>query len=83
MSDKTCEACGSSQAVDLAHIKSRGAGGDNSKENTIYLCRRDHSFQHQSGFYQLSLFRPRLREVLKLKGWQFVDEFGVMKLRRI
>jgi len=79
---KICQACGSIDVVDVAHIKSRGAGGDESESNTILLCRRDHGYQHQSGFYKLSLLRPKILEVLKLKGWHFVCEFGIMKLRR-
>jgi 5-methylcytosine-specific restriction endonuclease McrA len=56
----TCQECGIAlykaprffgdpQAYDMAHIKSRGAGGSDTLENVRALCHRSHMEEHQHG----------------------------------
>ena len=37
---------GDPQAYDMAHIKSRGAGGSDTLDNVKTLCHNDHNLQH-------------------------------------
>lgn len=46
-----CAACGSPPPSDPAHVRSRGAGGDDSQ--VIPLCRRCHIRQHARGWRAL------------------------------
>ena len=44
-----CMVCGT-MATDRHHIKTRGAGGDDSEENGISLCRIHHIHVHSMGW---------------------------------
>ncbi len=57
---------GCSGGVDVHHISTRGAGGDDSLENMICLCRRHHNMAH----YGL-ISRGKLREILQLY-WKYI-----------
>lgn len=72
-----CVVCGNKS--DAAHIKSRGAGGDDTGDNLISLCRVHHSLQHHMGWRRFGELHPTVMLVLMLKGWQ-VCSLG--KLRR-
>src|SRR5690242_17212154 len=56
---------GCSGGVDVHHIASRGAGGDDTLENMICLCRKHHHQAHAG-----ILTRGRLRAVLRFY-WQY------------
>jgi hypothetical protein len=44
-----CSVCGIKPPSDPHHYKTRGAGGDDSLENLISLCRKHHNEIHQIG----------------------------------
>lgn len=56
--------------------------GDDVPDNLINMCRKCHSLQHQIGWVKMCEKYPLLKRVLKLKGWEIVEEFGLKKLRR-
>ena len=68
--------------TDKHHIKTRGAGGTDDGFNLVNLCRTHHQQIHVLGPYRMSEKYPQLKERLHESGWQFVYEFGVMRLRR-
>jgi len=69
--------------IDRAHIKTRGAGAGWEDWEFIFLCRLHHNEQGSLGWNKFTQKFPHVIFILKNKGWEFVDEFGVMKLRRI
>src|SRR5688500_1174103 len=71
-----CSVCGRRPA-DPAHIKSRGAGGPDLKENVIPLCRQHHSEQHQRGWIRFIQKYFHIRLKLEALGW----EIGPDKIR--
>lgn len=75
-----CIVCGK-RPTDPAHIKSRGAGGDDAKWNLIPLCRAHHSMQHQKGHLFMIERFPPYKFFLQRLGWKIVDENGNLKLR--
>jgi hypothetical protein len=81
VSGTPCVICG--KPSDAAHIKSKGAGGDDVPDNLYAACRYHHYCQHQLGFARMVELYPKLGDVLKEKGWHVVLEFGVNRLRRI
>lgn len=68
-----CICCGTlSEPRDVAHIKSKGAGGPNTDWNCIPLCRRDHRLQHDQGWYVFLGIHIHLWEKLKAMGWEWI-----------
>jgi len=61
-----CEVCGSTWAVQVHHIKTRGSGGDDSPDNLIALCVECHSKAHSG-----QLTKQRLLEVKRrgMEAW--------------
>lgn len=57
-----CIVCGE-MGVDLHHIKSRGAGGRDTVENLIPLCRKHHTMIHQYGLNRMA------REQIAVRYW--------------
>ena len=49
----SCVVCGHPPPSDAAHIKSRGAGGDDTALNVLPLCRSCHRIQHFLGFKRM------------------------------
>jgi len=47
--NKPCEVCGHHGPSDPHHIISRGAGGDDTRDNLISLCRSHHTQIHAIG----------------------------------
>ena len=47
--ERDCEVCGSPPPNDPSHLRSQGAGGDDSKTNLMTLCRTHHIQQHRIG----------------------------------
>lgn len=61
---------GCAGGVDVHHIASRGAGGDDTLENMICLCRKHHNQAHAG-----RIKRGRLRAILRLYwGYSYTDE---------
>ena len=54
----------------LHHIKTRGSGGDNSRENLAALCLGCHSEVHQIGAVTFFKKHSRYREILEARGWR-------------
>lgn len=79
---KPCVACGAIP-TDPAHVRSVGAGGGDEHGNVIALCRQCHTRQHALGWHRFISRYPLVGEELKKFGWELVEEFGVMKLRRL
>lgn len=71
-----------SQPTDRAHIKSKGAGGTWDEWNIIHFCRDHHQMQHAFGWFRMCDKFPEVKEQLTSRGYKFVNEFGVMRLRR-
>lgn len=72
-----CIACGRI-GVDAAHIKSRGAGGSDTPDNLIPLCRGHHIMQHRTGWLEFCETFPTVLQYLKQKGFYF-KEFKLQK----
>lgn len=78
-----CQCCGRwSEMRDMAHIRSKGSGGTMDESNMLLFCRLCHNFQHSQGWDALIKEHPVLAAVLKDKGFEIVEEFGVRKLRK-
>lgn len=76
-----CIVCGSFK-VDRCHIKSKGSGGGIDPNNLILLCRKHHAESHQYGWKKFCEKFPIVEIALNEKGFEFVDEFGITKLRK-
>lgn len=53
-----CAACTSSPPSDMDHITTRGAGGDDSLENMMPLCRVCHQIRHKPGIVYMADHYP-------------------------
>lgn len=82
MASEPCVVCGS-RPTDRAHIKTKATGGGWEEMNIMQLCRRHHIEQHKQGWFIFSERNPMVFLELKRKGFEFVNEFGVERLRRI
>lgn len=69
-----CIVCGG--LAEKCHIHSRGAGGPNDGWNILFLCRREHSLQHQLGWREFLYIYPIVKEELVKRGWEIEDVFG-------
>ncbi len=76
-----CEACGKTPC-DVAHIRSRGAGGGNQKWNLMPLCRSCHATQHNLGWKKFSDRHFRVFAYLMNSGWEFDDMNKLIRSRR-
>lgn len=65
---KPCTVCGTRNAIDAAHIKSRGAGGDDIESNLLSLCRDHHIQQHAIGWEMMTRRYPELERILEEKS---------------
>jgi len=74
-----CIACGATPC-DVAHIRSRGAGGGDQEFNLLSLCRLHHSQQHAIGWKKFTEKHNSVMASLTLKGWEFNER---NQLRRI
>lgn len=74
-----CVHCGHPPPNDPAHIKSRGAGGDDVFKNLLPLCRKGHSEQHQIGWPAFVTKYPPVRKALYERGW-VLGGFGRLTL---
>lgn len=76
-----CAVCGRGP-VDPAHIKSRGAGGPDTLENLLPLCRSHHTQHHRIGWVRFCDINPKAHRALVARGWEFEEENGRTVLRR-
>lgn len=65
---------------DAAHIRGRGAGGDDEPNNVMPLCREHHSLQHALGWVTMAERHPAVFYALHQRGWEIVIQLGVRKL---
>lgn len=77
-----CCICNNPQ-TDRAHIKTRGAGAGWDLWEFVYLCRNHHMIQGHIGWKRFCDKHPQALAELKLRGWDFVNEFGTWKLRQL
>jgi hypothetical protein len=78
--NEPCSVCG--RESDPAHIKTRGAGGNDVHDNIIPLCREHHTEQGW-GWHRFIKRHPNVGALLKQKGWKLVEEFGITKLKKV
>jgi 5-methylcytosine-specific restriction endonuclease McrA len=80
---RNCEVCGkratAAEPSQACHIRSRGAGGDDTWENIYAGCAECHHLQHLKGFAYMFEKYPFFKQVVYHKGW-YLD--GNKKLRR-
>lgn len=76
---KECVVCGN--AATPAHIKGRGAFGDDVPDNMAPLCGRHHTEQGSAGMTTFSKRHPGFRAWLLNHKWEF-NEF-LQKWRKI
>jgi len=55
-----CELCGSNYGLQVHHIKSRGAGGDDAPDNLVCLCYVCHRKAHDG-----LILREQLRAIVR------------------
>ena len=77
-----CPLCGT-YPTDVCHIKSKKSGGSDKVHNLISMCRKHHSEQHKLGWHRFCQKYPIMKSQLANKGWEFFDEFGIKRLRRV
>ena len=68
-----CVCCHRPPPSDAAHIKSRGAGGDDVTHNLLPLCRVCHSAQHRRGWVWMIETYQTLRNAIKELGWRIEE----------
>jgi 5-methylcytosine-specific restriction endonuclease McrA len=56
---QACLGCGAPES-DPSHVTSVGAGGGDTEENVMPLCRRCHSQWHSQGVYTFSIRHPKV-----------------------
>ncbi len=78
-----CAVCFRYKELDRDHIKTRGSGGTDDDWNIWLICRDCHIDKHRRGLSWIVKTYPHTKILLRLKGWELVDVFGVMKLQRI
>ena len=79
---KYCRACGVNGPLDRCHIKTKASGGTWDDWNIIMMCRDCHVKSGQLGWNKFCDEFPEIEHDLMDKGWEFREEFGIMKLRR-
>lgn len=64
-----CELCSSRSEVSGHHIKTRGSGGHDIRENLVAVCFTCHHLIHAYGINKMILNKPKLELILRAKGW--------------
>lgn len=72
---RPCLACGDSPS-DVAHIRSKGAGGKSADCDVIPLCRIHHITQHAHGWKKFFSMHPNVQSEIERKGWEFTEVKG-------
>lgn len=72
--EQSCLICNKSP-VDVHHLTTKGAGGDDVESNLVPICRKHHSELHQYGLGKFSWKYPRIKEFLvKMKRFDLLDK---------
>jgi len=58
---------------DPCHIKSKGSGGPDSRENIFAMCRKHHSEQHAIGIISMWNKYPIFKMKLSGMGWVILN----------
>ena len=66
-----CVVCGSRREIVGHHIKSKGSGGDDSKENLIPVCFIHHAEVHQLGLTKLCSRYSNLKWYIVGLSWYY------------
>lgn len=77
-----CVVCGV-RGSDPDHIQTRGAGGGDTEDNLVPLCRKHHIQRHARGWSRFVELHPFLVDVLLEKGWTIREVLGRKKLTRV
>ena len=72
---RPCIACDWTPS-EVAHIRSRGAGGKNGESDCIPLCREHHVTQHAYGWKRFLEMFPKVRAHIESLGWEFAEVTG-------
>jgi len=64
LKDNPCNICGKPGPSDVHHLTTRGAGGNDTLENLLVLCRKHHVEIHQVGLTKFSWKYPKFKEWL-------------------
>lgn len=75
---RPCVVCYLHHTTTAAHIRSRGAGGDDTDSNLVALCFTHHREQHDKGWWHMWNQYWRLKKALIEKGWE-VNECGLFR----
>jgi len=79
-----CLICGSLHGTDPHHVTSVGAGGKDTLDNVMPLCRRHHTLFHCRGLYEFIIEHPSVMEWLRKNNREdIISKFEFyMKFRR-
>lgn len=77
-----CAVCGL-VPCDAHHIRSRGAGGDDTADNLMPLCRDHHQEVHRVGWYEFAFVHQPVQQELLDKGWGFESQNGRTVLKKL
>ena len=76
-----CCAFGVDPGGDAHHIDHKGQGGPDSFFNLLPLCRACHTEAH-TGMVRFYQKHQSVRRAMRLRNWELVTRFGVMKIER-
>lgn len=77
---RSCAVCGK-RPCDPCHIKSVGAGGCDTPENLIAMCRKHHTESHNKGWVKFVESHLALAWHLEQKNWKIIEELGRKRLQ--
>ena len=66
--EHSCFVCGKPGPSDPHHITSKGAGGGDTKDNLIPLCRKDHVKFHKVGLSKFAWDHPKFKDWLMMNN---------------
>ena len=69
MRELPCYVCGAPGPNDVHHIKSKGAGGDDTEQNLVTLCHKHHQELHQVGQLTFADRNQCFKNLLYLRGF--------------
>lgn len=68
-----CCNCNSKGIIDVHHIKTRGAWGDDLEFNLVPFCRNCHINLHKKGTNRFVELNETFKNYIESKGWEFDD----------
>lgn len=66
-----CIVC-NKKPVDIHHLETRGAGGDDTRENCYPFCRTHHTMIHKIGIATFVNTFPRFEKKMRANGWDLI-----------